>query len=394
MNFQIDKVLELWQILSEKGYLCFDKITNAKIGRKDIPFNSRARIETALYRIEDTLNYMNKIELGVNRERMQAFDFYDFINCEVVVIDCIEALAHIFGLEKEISEIKGKRDVFRGDGTDNDFVKYVRSLASVHPLDTSGHPKYNGHENFHCSPRAYWDSAMQDGMDLTITIYDSANTQNELEYLRVRVDDFVKVLQRWIDFMDVIMTAIRDYERKTIAEYKETSMKMPCEFDNYVDYIRYLKEEYIKRGNNTQWDCFDDFMKIFSTDITNSENIEKVERYKNAIKLSLAFLHDRTQNPVNVGVNDNDLKYCLGKLFVRGDDYRNRMEEIKDWINQYVIFNNTESYDETYTLVTTALYLDSLERENVLNWNIPNENKYRLEFPATPNDPVDFVSAL
>ena len=36
------------------------------------------------------------------------------------------------------------------------------------------------HENFHCSPRAYWDSAMQDGMDLTITIYDSANTQNEL----------------------------------------------------------------------------------------------------------------------------------------------------------------------------------------------------------------------
>ena len=212
VNFQIDKVLELWQILSEKGYLCFDKITNAKIGRKDIPFNSRARIETALYRIEDTLNYMNKIELGVNRERMQAFDFYDFINCEVVVIDCIEALAHIFGLEKEISEIKGKRDVFRGDGTDNDFVKYVRSLASVHPLDTSGHPKYNGHENFHCSPRAYWDSAMQDGMDLTITIYDSANTQNELEYLRVRVDDFVKVLQRWIDFMDVIMTAIRDYE--------------------------------------------------------------------------------------------------------------------------------------------------------------------------------------
>ena len=56
---------------------------------------------------------------------------------------------------------------------------------------------------------------MQDGMDLTITIYDSANMQNELEYLRVRVDDFVKVLQRWIDFMDVIMTAIRDYENRT-----------------------------------------------------------------------------------------------------------------------------------------------------------------------------------
>lgn len=182
-------------------------------------------------------------------------------------------------------------------------------------------------------------------------------------------------------------------------------MKRPCDFEQYVDYIEYLKEEYIKRGNDTQWDCFDDFIRIFSTSITNSENAVKVELYKNAIRLSLSFLHERTQNmeygkgastgifrdsdinytelfievhnPVNVGVNNNDLKYCLEKLFVHSDDYVNRMEEIKPWVNQYVIFNNTESYDETYVLVTTALYLESLEQENVLNWNIPNENKYR-----------------
>ena len=152
-------------------------------------------------------------------------------------------------------------------------------------------------------------------------------------------------------------------------------------------------------------DCIENFIRIFSTSITNSENAVKVELYKNAIRLSLSFLHDRTQNmeygkeystgifrdsdinytelfievhnPVNVGDNNNDLKYCLEKLFVHSDDYVNRMEEIKPWVNKYVIFNNTESYDETYVLVTTALYLESLEQENVLNWNIPNENKYR-----------------
>ena len=188
-------------------------------------------------------------------------------------------------------------------------------------------------------------------------------------------------------------------------------MKRPCDFEQYVDYIEYLKEEYIKRGNETHWDCFDDFIRIFSTSITNSKNAVKVELYKNAIRLSLSFLHERTQNmeygkgastgifrdsdinytelfievhnPVNVGVNNNDLKYCLEKLFVHSDDYVNRMEEIKPWINQYVIFNNTESYDETYVLVTTALYLESLEQENVLNWNIPNENKYRLRLLNT-----------
>ena len=34
LNFQTDKVLELWHILSDKGYLCFDKITNVKVSVK------------------------------------------------------------------------------------------------------------------------------------------------------------------------------------------------------------------------------------------------------------------------------------------------------------------------------------------------------------------------
>lgn len=409
VNFKTDKIQDLWLALSDKGFLCFDKTTNVTVKTKNksksMPFNSRARIETALYRIEDTLKYMNSIPLGCNPQRMQAFDFYDFVNCEVVVVDCIETIAHIFGCESDVLNLKQKKDIFNGNGTDNDFVKYIRSLASVHPLDTSGHPKYNGYENFHCSPRSYWDTTMQDGKDLTIAIYDSYNKQNELEYLRVGIEDFVTFLQRWIDLIDVIITAVKEYERQSIEDYKHIIMKMPCDFENYVDYIQYLKEEYIKRGNNTQWECFDDFIKIFSTTITKAENETKVELYKNAIKLALSFLHNRTQNmeyekgystgifrdstinytelfievhnPVNVGVSEYNLKYCLEKLFVHSDTYRNRMEEIKAWVNQYVIFENTESYDETYTLVTTALYLESLEKENVLNWNIPNESKYR-----------------
>lgn len=77
----------------------------SKKKQNNMPFNSRARIETALYRIEDTLKYMNTIPLGTNPQRMQAFDFYDFVNCEVVVIDCIEMLGHIFGCESDISKL-------------------------------------------------------------------------------------------------------------------------------------------------------------------------------------------------------------------------------------------------------------------------------------------------
>lgn len=81
--------------------------------------------------------------------------------------------------------------------------------------------------------------------------------------------------------------------------------------------------------------------------------------------------------PQNLLSNEHNIAYCIEKLVDGNDYYRDRMEEIKDWINQYVSFDNTESYDETYVLVMTASYLDSLHKQNVLNMNIPNEAKYR-----------------
>ncbi len=63
----------------------------------------------------------------------------------------------------------------------------------------------------------------------------------------------------------------------------------------------------------------------------------------------------------------------------KSDCYRDRMEEIKGWVNQYVLFDNTGSYEETYVLVMTVSYLDSLHKQNALNMNIPNKAKYREE---------------
>ena len=40
-------------------------------------------------------------------------------------------------------------------------------------------------------------------------------------------------------------------------------------------------------------------------------------------------------------------------------------------------FNGTENDSEKYVLIMTALYLDSLNRNCTLNWNIPNETIYR-----------------
>lgn len=72
-------------------------------------------------------------------------------------------------------------------------------------------------------------------------------------------------------------------------------------------------------------------------------------------------------NPVNVGVNENDLKYCLEKLFIRRDDYRDRMDEIKGWVNQYVVFDNTEKL--------SILFADSDIKKDNLFWLVDNKKK-------------------
>ena len=55
----------------------------------------------------------------------------------------------------------------------------------------------------------------------------------------------------------------------------------------------------------------------------------------------------------------------------------NRMEIFNDWIAKYVSFTGKETYAEKYVLIMTALYLDSMERNCTLNWNIPNNKMYR-----------------
>lgn len=78
---------------------------------------------------------------------------------------------------------------------------------------------------------------------------------------------------------------------------------------------------------------------------------------------------------------ENAYQLAIYKTRLLKADWKNEgeMDEIKGWVNQYIVFDNTESYDETYVLVTTALYLQSLEGQNVLNWNIPNDKKYRMK---------------
>ena len=48
----------------------------------------------------------------------------------------------------------------------------------------------------------------------------------------------------------MIAIAVKDYEKKSIEEYRLISMKNPDDFDDYVDYIKYLKELILDYNGN------------------------------------------------------------------------------------------------------------------------------------------------
>ena len=96
------------------------------------------RICAIMDRLDDTVNYINGMVLGECHNR-SAFDFYEFINCSYIVIDCIKSIAEIYSLD--LSELEDSKSVF-GDpflsgGTDGLFFNYIRSLCAVHPICTS-----------------------------------------------------------------------------------------------------------------------------------------------------------------------------------------------------------------------------------------------------------------
>lgn len=418
-SFDVSKIKELESVLWNRGFLCFNKESEVDVksvpkpGKKTrtekVPFKSRARIDCALNRMKDILEYINTMELGYNHEIKQAFDFYEFLVYECIIIDCIESLAKIFGVEQELRELKTRQDIFHQNGSDWDYVEYIRSLCMVHPLETAFHPDYNNYQNFHCSRTVRWDSTSQDGYDLTAIIYDPMYSDSEFRYIRLKVSQFEEFLKFCIKFLDIIIEGVKRYEIVGIEKYKKQIIKQPMEYKKYSEYIVDLSKEYSERGYYNQESCFGDFIKIFDTEITDMANKSKIELYRNAIKLALSYLHQRLQNmdegkgkttgikydhsynytelfievhrPDNLGSGNYDIrdgiKEHLDNCYPFPLIPENRMEEFQKWIAEYVNFKGTESDSEKYVLIMTALYLDSLNRNCTLNWNIPNESIYR-----------------
>lgn len=380
-----------------------------KIFGENTEYMAWDRICAIMDRLEDTICYINELEIQTNKRYRSAFGFYEFINCSYVVIDCIKTMGRIFEIDNNlVKDIEKSQDIF-GDkyssvGCDSSFFSYIRSLCVVHPLHTNHQKEYLNNSQFHCCPFVTWQGySSSEKCDLVAFVYTSQKGEPLIQ-IPLRIKQFEDYLQKWINLIPEVIKAKNVYTDCEYIKLKNKPVKSLDEFEgDIIEYMDYLKGECVSRYDNDWEYIFNRYIQIFEITLSDPSNQNKLEKYRNAIRLSLDDMKNLLQNMLLLetefilfyelsSIHGNDSKfssysYNLGKInYLWSNEecyYGERMyarilvQEMKDLLNEYVAFTGEESNVEISVLVDLAQYLEALTYVNDLNLNIPNEDMYR-----------------
>ncbi|MCY6482820.1 hypothetical protein OW763_00410 [Clostridium aestuarii] len=368
-------------------------------------------------RLDDTVYYLNKLKLNTGKYSRSAFDFYDFMNASSVVVDCIKELAKIFNVPNDI--IKESIDILGelgndGKGTDEKYFEYLRSLCSVHPVETSRHKRYQAND-FECSPFAIWNDGeiwRNDDCDIYAVVYTNKDGDSN-KRVAIYISQIFEYVKTRLEFVAEITNAIDQYQKQVISDLRNRSIKKEEEFDNYVDYLKNLNKELEERDGSETFYPFDYIINLFELKLSNLRNQNKLNLYLNALKYAITFEHNRLQNMSWTGFHNNGLLYpeenVETSLYIElyaprswsaeqrkygynfekigclsyDTNYSNKrwayiqLKGALSFLEKYVLFEGAKDDFEHYALVQVALYLECLEHKCLINKNIPNDLKYR-----------------
>lgn len=408
INLDTDVLVTLRDKVNEEQNISYNK--------KYHKYRAWDKICAIMDRLDDTVDYLNTLKLNTGRYRRSAFDFYDFMNNSSVIVDCIKELVKVFEVPDDI--IKKPTDIFGklgsdGKGTDESYFEYLRSLCSVHPVETSRHKRYQAND-FECSPFVVWnDGIIRDGdCDIYAVVYTSKDGDIN-KRVPIYISQIFKYVKTRLGFVTEITNSIEQYQKQVISDFKNRPIKKEGKFDNYIDYLRNLNKELQERYGSDAFYPFDYIINLFGLKLSNPRNQNKLNLYLNALKYAITFEHNSLQNMSYTGLENNGLLYpeksIKTSLYIelysphsRSDEevkYSYNFEKIsylayntyysnKQWayiqlkdalpfLERYVSFEGAKDDFEHYALVKLAVYLHCLENRCLINKNIPNDLKYR-----------------
>ena len=419
-QIQIDSYVAniLRETINSEKDMYLNRESDIKINRKTKKYRSWDLTCAIMDRLDDTVEYLNSLQLNTGEYKKSAVDFFNFINQATVIIDCVDTLAELFNISLE--DENQNTDIFNMSGlnkkgTDKKYFEYIRSICSVHPVDTSYYREIYQESDFECSPFVSWNQNhfWQDpNFDIFAVVY--TNEKNEgNKTLKIKISEVFEYIKFRYSLLEKIISEIKKEQESIIISYIETPIKRVSDFGDYTVYLENLKIEEEQRFGTNSIHFIEFMISLVNLKISNSLNIDHYNKFCAAMMYAIEFQHNALQNRSYEGFENNGIEFpqkdcettLLKELYYANSRSKGRdahiykLEKIADlnydsgnvkkgyayemlnaakpFLEKYVSFEDAAGDFEHYALVQVSLYFECLGNNCLLNKNIPNDLKFR-----------------
>ena len=290
--------------LNEQHNFMFDKIAEFKVpgkGNSEKKTGAFNCICSCLDRIDNLVEHCN--DIGKNIE--DVFGLCDILNYGQTLIDCISMIAKIYGMQYDFKNDTScfHKSGLDGKGNDEKYFKYIRSLCSVHPVETSYHPSYQGKEPEWCpwisKVSSQWDIQGGDNQratnaDFVAIVY--RNDSNTNKHVYIFLTQIFLYIEKRYGYIENIIQEVKRQNRKRICELINKRISLPDECKNYDNYLSELEIAMKERcGDSSSWQInkWRTILKSYFRDNTCNEILKL---YKAELKKGIEKIHNSLQN--------------------------------------------------------------------------------------------------
>lgn len=307
MKINLDKQLNinLRDKINEMGNFSFNKTAEFKFPsdkkgtkREGNAFNC---ICAALDRIDDLVDHCNELELTQTKEG--TFALCDLFNYGQTLIDCITMIGNVYDIKYDSTDTSSfQQNGINGNGNDEKYFKYLRSLCSVHPLDTNAHSEYQGEQ-------PEWCPYINIGTGLAIQFFSIHDTElknadfvasvyrNDMEFSKhipIRIEQIFHYIEKRYAFISKIIEAIDDYNNAQIRLLKDSHIMLPSECETFDDYLKNLEQEIQIRIGRWEYRART-WRAIFRTHFKDELHEEALVAYQKELRKGIEMVHNRLQ---------------------------------------------------------------------------------------------------
>ena len=370
-------------------------------------------------RIRDTVTYLNDQELGSMRYG-SAFDFINFISNAAVMLDCVDMLAKITGVD--LSEEDARTEDFHqlgnnGKGSDKKYFEFLRALCAVHPMKTSHFKGMYQEADIVTCPHVTWvrGTPMEFAWDCDLHANAFVNDASSWgEDVCIYMDQLFSYIEYRYGLLGKICVALERFQEDKIREFRSTPVPERGESESELEYIERLKITEAERfGTNNDF-LYEFAKKAVTFEPSNPVNLSAAIRYANAWRFALGLQRNVLQDMdrkgmMHAGIDGDETDWILFEHLehihcnceeLEGFDYqlekigylsgcsgpcdaawgRLKLGELEPIRRSYVTMDlSKDSDEELYMLSRIALYEIALRHDCEISRAIPHSKAYRTD---------------